>query len=503
MNKLDFLRRLDKNLSVLDKEERREILAFYEERFYNGTIYENKTEEEVIAELENPDAIAKNVLEEYGVSPKFVKVKEERYSKVSVAQVIVLLTFDLLIASWLIPTLFSVTVSLFGSSLSYIGAFSLLIGERTTVDEFVFVFLTGGYILLFLFALVVLEAMIYVVKRVLIWHLNVFKINKREKFIKKLSHLSLDAWFKRHRKLKTLKAFALVGALVAISYTGFWIFNHYDWVKAEYGSGEVINETITEEFAAEILAGDEWDIVTNLGSKNIEFVLVSGDEVTIKHSYYEDDEFTYDFDYENNILTIENEEKNYEFVWRIEDIIAFTSSQSEIRIEIPESLILNDATLRTSNGEVSITNVDFNSIDIITSNGEINLSNIILGTDLTVITSNGVIKIQDITVSEIGDLHVQSSNGSIVIDNVNFASYVISTSNGAVELSGLNEELQDGLDLTVSTSNGSIDMTNVYVDEIILETSNGDIDFYNDDETFLPSIFEEDTTNGDINTYIR
>ncbi len=503
MNKLDFLRRLDKNLSVLDKEERKEILAFYEERFYNGTIYENKTEEEVIAELENPDAIARNVLEEYGVSPKFVKTSEERYSKISMGQVFIILTFDLLIASWLIPTLFSVTVSLFGSSLTYVGAFSMLVGERTTVDEFVFIFLTGGYILLFLFALVVLEATIFVSKKVLIWHLNVFKINKREKFIKKLSHVSLDAWFKRHRKLKTLKAFALVGALVAISYTGFWIFNHYDWVQAEYGSGEIVNETITEDFAAEITAGDEWDIVTNFGSMDIEIVLVSGDEVTIKHSYYDDDEFTYDFDYENNVLTLENEPTEYVYIWKIEDIIRFATSNNEVRIEVPESLVLNDAILTTSNGEVNITNVDFNSIVIHTSNGEVNISNINLNTDLTVITSNGRIIIQDITVLAEGDLHVESSNGRIEIDNVNFADYVIYTSNGSITLSGLNEDLQDGEDLYVVTSNGSIDMENVYVDEIIIETSNGDIDFYNDDATFMPTIFEKETSNGDINTNVR
>jgi uncharacterized membrane protein len=32
MNKADFLRKLDRELSVLDKEERKEILSFYEER---------------------------------------------------------------------------------------------------------------------------------------------------------------------------------------------------------------------------------------------------------------------------------------------------------------------------------------------------------------------------------------------------------------------------------------------------------------------------------------
>ena len=121
MNKLDFLRRLNSELGVLDKEEKKQILAFYEERFYSGTIYENKTEQEVISELESPEVIARNVLEEYGVSPKYVKTKEERYTGVNLSQLIVLILFDLFIASWLIPSLYSIVVSIFGSTLSYFG----------------------------------------------------------------------------------------------------------------------------------------------------------------------------------------------------------------------------------------------------------------------------------------------------------------------------------------------------------------------------------------------
>jgi uncharacterized membrane protein len=90
MNKLDFLRKLDKYLEVLDREERREILSFYEERFYTGTIYENKTEEEVIAELESPEAIARNVLAEYGASPKYVKTKAERNTNSNFGQIVLL-----------------------------------------------------------------------------------------------------------------------------------------------------------------------------------------------------------------------------------------------------------------------------------------------------------------------------------------------------------------------------------------------------------------------------
>lgn len=503
MNKLDFLRRLDKELSVLDKEERREILAFYEERFYTGTIYENKTEEEVIAELERPEVIARNVLEEYGVSPKFVKKTEERYSNVSVAQVIFLVAFDVIIASWIIPTLFSIAFSIFGSSFTYIGTFGLLLGERTTVDEFIFAFLTAGYVLLFIFGIVVLGAGIYVTKQIVIWHLNVFKFKGRDKWIKKMSKISVDGWFKRHRKANSLKNIALIGALVTIAYTGFWIFNHYDWVEAEYGSGEVQNDIITEDFAAELLAGDEWTIVTEFDSMDVEIVLTDGDEVTVKHSYYDDDKFTYDFDYENNVLTLTNDLDNKQFFLNFIDIIRLVTENYSVRIEIPTDLVLDYANIQSTNGEIEIRNVDFNSVRIITSNGTITLTNMNVEDDITAHSTNGTIIVKNITVSGNGTLDLALTNGTIDVESVNFKDYIIETTNGTINLDDLNVTLQDGTTLHADTTNGSINLDEVYVDKIYLDTTNGDIDFYNDDTTYMPSVFEKDTTNGQISTNVR
>lgn len=502
MNKLDFLRRLDKELSVLDKEERREILAFYEERFYTGTIYENKTEEEVIADLESPETIARNVLAEYGVSPAYVKTKEERYSNVSTTRVILLIAFDVIVATWIIPTLFSVAISILGSSFSWFGTLPLLFGERTTVDEFVFAFLTSAYVLYFLFGLVVLGAFIFVTKTIVVWHLNTFKIKGREKWIKRLSRYSLDGWFKRHPFWTRLKNIALVASLVGIVYTGLWIFNHYDWVEAEYGAGEIQVETINEDFASEILAGDEWTIETDFDSMDIQIVLTDGDEVTVVHKYYEDDEFTYDFDYDNNILTLTSDLDN-QYFWGVSGIFQLFTENYSVRIEVPSSLVMETATLVTMNGDVDIRNVDFETIDITTSNGAIEVTDINMVDHLTVHTSNGSILIKDITVAANGTLDASTSNGSIDVTNTNFQEYYLDTSNGSIELKNLNVTLQDGQVLVADTSNGKIDLENVYVDDITLDTTNGDIDFFNDDTSFIPSNVEQDSTNGDFSTNVR
>ncbi len=503
MNKLDFLRRLDKELSVLEKEERREILAFYEERFYTGTIYENKTEEQVIAELESPETIARNVLEEYGVSPKYVKKTEERYQNINTVQVLILIAFDVIVASWLIPTLFSAALSIFGSSLTWFGSIGLLLNGRSTVDEFVFAFVTAGYVLLFLFGLVVLGAGIFVTKKIVIWHLNVFKIKGREKWIKKMSGWSVDAWFRRHRTAATVKNVLLVGSLAILAYTGFWIFNHYDWVEAEYGRGDLVSETVIEDFSAELAAGDEWDIVTDFGSMDVDIVLVSGSEFKVKYDRYEEDDFDYEFDYDNNVLTLSNDTIDYQVFWNFTDIFRFIGDNQAVRIEVPDTLVLKDAEIATANGEVDIRNVDFDTIDIDVTNGRVVLTNVELGTDLEVDTTNGEILVQDVIVAGIGTLDLHTSNGTITVENVNFAEYYISTTNGRVNLENLNVDLQDGLILDVDATNGALDLTNVYVDDIDLNTTNGDIDYYNDDTDFMPTRFDRDTTNGDVSTNVR
>ncbi len=525
MNKLDFLRRLDKELSVLDRQERREILGFYEERFYNGTIYENKTEEEVIAELERPEVIARNVLAEYGVSPTYVKTKEERYTNISTFKVIMLLAFDVLIATSVIPALYGAAIAILGSTFSYISTWGLMIGAQSTVDEFVFAFLTGGYILLFLFGLVVLEAALWATRTIVKWHLNVFKFKNRDKTIKKISHWSLDSWFKKHRRARTIKNLALIGAIITVSYTGFWLANHYDWVEAEYSNGEIINETITEDFTAELTAGDEWDIITTMENIDIDVVLVAGEDVIIKHSYYEDDEFEYEFDFENNELVISNNvETQVQIFFDPSELFNLFNGGHELRIEVPQELVLNEGSFTTSNKSVDITNVDFNKLTVKTSNSRIDVtnlevgttlkltttnstidvSNVIVGSNMTLDTSNGRIDVNNVVSETVGSLVAETSNGTVSISNVNFGDYDIDTSNGRIRLENINEENYDGVELNAKTSNSNVSMSNVYVDDITIDTTNGNIYFDNDDTSFHPSNLDLDTSSyNDIDTNVH
>lgn len=501
MNKLDFLRKLDKELSILDKEERKEILAFYEERFYSGTVYENKTELDVINELESPDVIARNVLEEYGVSPKYIKNREERYTNISIVRVVWLILFDVFIISWLIPTLYGVVISSFGTLFSYIGVFGLLFGNPTSIEQMLFVFTTGVYILLFLFALLVLDLSIWVTKKTIMYHLNVFKFKNREKIAKRLNRISVDEWFKKHRLLNTIKSVSFIGTIVLMSITGFYLFTGDENVFDFYGNQTLLSVVNQEDLSQDIIDGIAWDIVTDFESMGVEVYAITGDEIIITHTYFEDNDYEITIDTDLNIITISNNVETQIFTFNIEKIIAMLKGGDKVIIEVPESLLLGDVNIKSLNGKVEMRNVFIGELDVELSNGSISLDTLTVTGDINLATSNGNARVKNI----IGqyNLDISTSNGRITLDNLEMLNYDLRTSNGKLIIDNLNVLNQDGVVFYARTSNGNIIMNEVYIDDIDIKTTNGDIDFYNIDTDFLPSSYDRDTSNGDINTNIR
>ncbi len=499
MNKLDFLRRLNKELGILDEEEKKEILGFYEERFYSGTIYENKTEEEVISELESPEVIARNVLEEYGVSPKYVKTKEERYSGIDPSKLIVLVMFDVFITSWLIPTLFSIVIAIFGSLLSYIGVIPLIIGTRTETDVFMFAFSTAAYVLLFLFGLVVLELSVFITKKIFLYHMNVFKFRNREKISKKLHKVSVDGWFKKHKLASTIKTLSFVAALVVLGYTGFHLFTGDDNVFDVYSNQPQTTDLYTEDLSSDIIALESWSISTNFDSMDIEIIPVLEDELKVTHRYEKDNDFAIDINTSTNVITISNDlPKNRWFSF--ENMFTWFFQSDSIKIEVPVALILGDIDINTLNGEVTLIDLEVGELTISSSNGRIRLDTITVNDNVGLDTTNGEILVQDV----IGfyELIADTSNGRIVLENVAFSKYNLDTSNGVIKLENLNVDNKDATLLIAQSSNGSIELIEVYVKDVRLDTSNGDIDYHNSDHTFVLDNFDKDTSNGQISTNI-
>ena len=117
MRKFEFMSKLENALAPLKAEERRDILADFEEHFANG-LASGKTEEEVARELGDPLALAGQYTE--GLSQPEQPVTGGRVAQ-GVLAALGLLFFDLMIALPVIGTLFGVWVGLWAVGLGIFG----------------------------------------------------------------------------------------------------------------------------------------------------------------------------------------------------------------------------------------------------------------------------------------------------------------------------------------------------------------------------------------------
>lgn len=108
MTKQDFMWKMDGALARLKPEERRDILADFEEHFANG-MGSGKTEEEVAKDLGDPVTLAAQYTEGLPELPKPVKASGVA---AGILATIALLLFDAIIALPVLAVLFAIWVSL-------------------------------------------------------------------------------------------------------------------------------------------------------------------------------------------------------------------------------------------------------------------------------------------------------------------------------------------------------------------------------------------------------
>ncbi len=498
MNKNEFLRALEQELSVLDKTERDELLDFYKERFYNGVYYENKSEQQVVSELEPPRVIARNILEQYGVSPKRIKTPEERFKGVSGGSIAWLVMVDLFVLSWLIPTLFAMTVGMFGSLLGFIPAITLIIGEKSIYDVMLFGFLSGLFIVLFHFALLILDLLIWTIKKSVTFHLNTFKVRNRATINKKLNNVSVDGFFKKRKVLNSVKRLTFIGGLVLLGVFGFRLATSFEDIMALYNNQIDYVATETLDVTDEINDNEVWTIETNVDNMQVVLIPTDSNEIILTKTYQEEN-FTFEWaiNPETNTIyinqDIDDDHWNFNIDINLEEIMKMIKPDI-ITIEVPSNLLLDEATLNTLNGTVTVENVSLNDLDIETANGRVTLENVSINNDINVKTANGNILINNISVD---DLYADTSNGRIKVEDSVLNNITLDTSNGRIILENINVDERVGVSAELDTSNGDIRLTNVYISSVDAKTSNGDIVYNNEDTTFDVD-FDKSTTNGSI-----
>jgi len=488
--KKKFIENLRKYLSPLNDTEREEIIAFYEERFQTGKLYEGKTEEEICDELESPKQIAKNVLEEYGYEYKEPTPINTLTNNINVWAVIGVILLDLFFISWFIPLLFSL---LLGFGAGFIGLVGYVFQSIITADgaQYGAAIVLGLGIGFFwiLFILWLYDVMINFILWVVRIHMDAFKVKDTHKFNRKMRKMRSDYIIRNNPVLSRTKRLGTIIALVLIV-SGVVLYSTNDENRYLVGSvGEVTEYTENFEIDDFVLS-----IETALEIGTLHVVYHSQNELMIE--IFEGENYPHTINFEDNVLTIENGQAR-RFPWLFFDFTSFTQRQLGVTVYVPENTKVNSVKAENMNGSVTIEDLDVNAVDVNLTNGAVYIRNAHVASSLNVKTTNGLIHFQDLTVDT--SLRAQTTNGEVRMDRVHANSYEIESTNGAIRLNFLNDPNEGGTTLTAKTTNGRIRLENVYVYDVSLRTTNGNVDYYNTDRSFRLNRVAATTTNGDTN----
>ncbi len=486
-----FLRDLKAFLAPLPDQERQEILAFYEERFQTGILYEGKSEQDIIDELESPKEIAANVLKEYGYQPikktsSQQQTQHENYPKndFSVFKAIFIIIFDVLFVTWFVPVLFAIMVSLGVTWLSFLVSvdYPTVMEAQTVFFYMVVVGILYLGILLILWVYDLLASFIVWLIRV---HMDIFQIpNKRAvRFLNRFKvsrQLRARPSLERSKnRLKGLSALAIVIGAFGLLFTG----------------GQLIDVTPHEltayETSSQVTDTEGWSIDVSMDVGNIQVLrLEQGDDIRVTGEISDQVETEIEIDTEQKVIRVHNELPFRIFSFNA--LFNFMRDQGTITIYIPEQMIVESADIHGTNAKITILGLTFNTVDVSATNGDIKLEDVVLINDSFVKTTNGRVRLYGVQADRID---ARTTNGLVEVDGGQIKTLYTQTTNGEIKIERLNVDDLDGVRLEARTTNGKVTLNDVYTARVILSTTNGNIHYYNGNRDFNVDV-TANTVNG-------
>lgn len=220
-----------------------------------------------------------------------------------------------------------------------------------------------------------------------------------------------------------------------------------------------------EEYSINDMDYESFDSVfLDLSNCEVRIMRSENDKFGVDMKLYTYNKDNIEFSVENGQLTVKNtsDGKNMLFNFGF-----FNDKQQYLYIYIPDGKY-DFIHVSTSNEKIIFEDIEVNGeVYAKSSNADISFSDID-ASDVTAYSSNAEIDMDNIT-TEV--LKLETSNASVVLKNVTADSLSAATSNSTVEFDGVS-----GVDAAVKTSNGDIILNNIYFDKSLeAKTSNSKI----------------------------
>lgn len=470
---------MKQHLKPLPKQEKLEIIAFYEKRFASG-LKVGYTEAEVIAQLETPEAIVKNVLEEYGITSKSASQAP--------MNVIGLVFMNLFFTWWFLFMMVTISFSMIGAGLFAFGTVLVTLFTVSSLGGGLYVLAQLGVTVSITFiGFLAFEGLMRFVSWLVEQHFVAFKRTQPASLKSFLVRLTPSTWFEKQPRLQSFSRTLLGIALLFIL----------------IGTGGAL--VLADSFEPEPLEAIEETINVSTGRLTLKgsvddgrFIVERYEGSTVQIIGQRRDAQTFAYQLEGDELTISLSSPR--FATNIVLPFFGRSVRPEIKVLVPEGITFEDLEVRSTNRLGLLEGIEAENIDVDTSNGSITIVDSNVTDSIRLESSNANMTLNRVSAG--GRIDVRTSNGRIQVRDVFANEHHYQTNNGGVELTQVNAPDQGGSRLVARSSNGGLNLQNVYVLDVRLNTSNGSINYDNADRSFFLDFVEANTSNGSTNVNV-
>lgn len=465
MTQKEYLLELEQEIELLDVEIAEEVLDHYLARFRDASRYENKTDEEVIAELGTPRQLAKRIYESYGIKDSVWTSARE--AKLNISQVLLVLAFDLFIASWMIPLMIFLVLTGFASFITFPFVITALPGLVIQDAVLVVILAIGAYSLLLLFAIGLAELGVLLIKNILILNFRILTPQNRTT-TRLLKNLSLFAWMRQVKLGRNIFINLGMIGLTLVSVSFLFLLNTGTQVGDIFGVQPEITQIITEDLQPLIESDEIHNVVIQIGNADVRLITNPTSQMTITRDFNLQDGYRYAYNESNKTL----------FITTTSEVIDegfFRTYDASYTISLPEQLFLGVVTIRVTSANVDIEGVTADDISVTQETGEVFMYDITT-VETEIYGTNSIVRVLD--------SYIQVA--TIQVDR------------GFVHLDRLNDIISDGLFMTVASNEAIIDVEDSYFRNYDLASISSDIFLQNTNLIYQPLSLRVTSVDGTI-----
>ena len=463
MTQKEYLIELEQEIELLDEDIAEEIIEYYQARFRDALRYENKSEADVIAELGSPRQLAKRVYESYGIKDSLWI--SSRNTNVKLHQVVLMVLFDVFVASWVIPLMVFVVLTGFASFITFPVVIAAIPGLVIQDVILVILLAIGTYSLLLLFAIGLTELTVVIIKEIIILNYKVLTPQNKT-IIRLLKDISLFTWMRQVRMGRNIFLNVGMVGVTLVSFSFLFLLNSGTAIGDILGTQQTIESVVTTSLTSQVASQEPYNIVIQMGDVDVRLQTYDSNDLRVDRAYNLEDGFGVQIDEESNTI----------FITTIQDVIEeglFISYNAVYDIFLPDALVLGTITIRILDGGVELDRLNATDITITQQSGEL-FAYQLEATSLTYTSRRAKARVLE---SYLLVLELNVADGTILINQ-------------------LNDIINDGLFLTVNVSSATTTINDAYFRNYQMKSITGDIFLQNNNSIYQVESIQVSTVEG-------